>query len=68
MTEDRDTKMMRDIAAKVAEHFPDYVLIIRGKDDGIHWTYSNGCYAAGACDRLKSSILEFDKPPVRIEL
>lgn len=54
-----DNELMRDVAAGVAEHFEDYVVIGRIKD-GIVWRMSDRTFALGACQRAIDKIKQDD--------
>lgn len=48
----RESARVADIAAKMSEHFTDYVIIGRVKD-GLVWRYSDRSFAMGAAARLQ---------------
>lgn len=51
---------MRDMAAKVGEHFSDYLIIVRVKD-GLNWRMSDRTFALGALNRLSVRLSEEDR-------
>lgn len=54
-----DNELMRDVAANVAEHFTDYIVIGRVKD-GLVWRQSDRTFTVGACTRVIEHIKNDD--------
>ena len=48
--------VFRDIASKVSEVFPEYVLIIKTKDGSRAWKFSDTNWAVGAMHRAIASV------------
>ncbi len=51
---------LRDISAKLSEHFTDYVVVARIKD-GLVWRFSDRTFAMGAADRIKDQLIIADR-------
>lgn len=57
MAEDQDERVMRDIASRIGEKFPDYVLMVR-VPNGFLWKHSDATWAIGACERYTHGIID----------
>ena len=53
--EDPQVMKIKNISAKLSEHFSDYVVVGRVKD-GLVWRYSDRSFAIGALARLEQRI------------
>lgn len=56
--------VFRDTAAKLSEHFSDYLIIVR-KPDGLEWRMSDRTFALGASQRLQLRLSTEDQMSVR---
>lgn len=56
----KDNVRIADIAAKLSEHFTDYVVIARVKD-GLVWRFSDRTFAIGSVERLKDRLTIDDR-------
>lgn len=55
MMSDKEIEEIRNIAAKIGERFPDYVILLRTQD-GLSWKYSDQTWAMGAAERFKQAV------------
>ena len=44
-------KNIRDLAANIAEHYGDYLVILRDPKGGLEWKSSDPTWAVGAAER-----------------
>lgn len=49
MSPEREVARFDDLAARVGEHFSDFVIIVRRKDGNVSWRASDPMWADGAC-------------------
>lgn len=47
-----DNDIVRGVVARLGEHFDDYVVIVRTKDNKIAFVPSDMTWAMGACNRF----------------
>ena len=64
----REDVIFDDIAAKIGEHFSDYVLIVRTKDGGVQWRGSNATWTIGAMRGRINRIEEREREDERIRI
>jgi hypothetical protein len=48
--------VFRDLSSRVAERYPDYVLIVRPASGGYAWKYSDSNWAIGVTQRLSENL------------
>ena len=53
---DQNEKRLRDLAAMIAVHFGDFLLVVKPKDGGFGWTQSDSTWGLGACERYAAHI------------
>jgi hypothetical protein len=51
-----EADIFMDVASRVAERYPEYVVIVRSKDGCRAWKFSDTSWALGACQRLAAHI------------
>ena len=61
MNEEEAFKKFQEFAGKIAEQFPDFVLICRPPDGGTMWRSSDGTWALGATQRYIDHVREGDR-------